>query len=372
MEIRPQPSRQGAVLPLIAITLPMILILAAFVVNLAYIELSQTEIQIAVDLSSRATGRTLIESRDTSQAIAKGQEIAELNDVAGSPMLLANSDFEFGISIRSATEDKFDFTPSASQINAVRITAQRTEGSRGGAIGLLFPSFLSRNQFGVNAVATSTQILMDISIVIDRSGSMAYADNENSNTFANPAAAPPGWNFGDEVPSPSRWRDAENAVRFFLNNLQNTPQQEFVSLVTYGDSATLDVPLTTNYTAINNGMVARSLRFPEARTNIGDGISVGNNSVRLDPLARGFATKVILVLTDGIHNRGTDPEQAARNAAGDDTTIFTITFSNEADQSRMRRVAEIGNGKHFHAASAAQLVQAFEEIAKSLPTLLVE
>lgn len=359
-------------LPFLAIMLPTLVILSAFILNLSYIELARTELQISADAASRAGGKILASTGDANLAIEKARELALLNSVAGEPLKLNDSDIEFGQATRSGTANRYEFNVSSNPFNAMRVNANRSSGSANGPIQMLIPNVLTTSEVSMAAVSTSTQVELDIAIVIDRSGSMAYADNEDSNTFDNPAAAPPGWIFGDQVPNPSRWIDAENAVVAFLNTLTDSPQEEMVSLVTYGDNPALDVPLTEFYSDITNGMSARGSSFAEGLTNIGGGIEVGNTSLQSDPNNRGFATKVILVLTDGIHNTGTSPEVAARAAIQDDVTIFTVTFSTEANQSRMRNVAQIGKGKHFHANSAAELTQAFEEIAQSLPTLIIE
>jgi hypothetical protein len=82
--------------------------------------------------------------------------------------------------------------------------------------------------------------------------------------------------------------------------------------------------------------------------------------------------KVIVVLTDGIHNIGYHPVGAAYDATDQGVMIFSITFSAEADQWLMQKVASIGGGTHFHANSPADLSTAFSEIAKRLPTLLTK
>lgn len=56
--------RRGVVVPLVAVILPVIMILAAFAVNLSYIELTRTELRIAADAATRAAGRTLIDTND--------------------------------------------------------------------------------------------------------------------------------------------------------------------------------------------------------------------------------------------------------------------------------------------------------------------
>ncbi len=71
-----------------------------------------------------------------------------------------------------------------------------------------------------------------------------------------------------------------------------------------------------------------------------------------------------------IHNTGTDPIYAATLAAKENIIIYTVTFSNEADMATMQEIASIGTGKHIHAVTGADLMRAFQEIAKSLPTLI--
>ena len=49
-----------------------------------------------------------------------------------------------------------------------------------------------------------------------------------------------------------------------------------------------------------------------------------------------------------------------------------MTFGEGADEELMEEVALIGGGKHYHAASGAELVAIFEEIANNLPTILTQ
>jgi hypothetical protein len=54
-------------------------------------------------------------------------------------------------------------------------------------------------------------------------------------------------------------------------------------------------------------------------------------------------------------------------------TVHTITFSRDANQSLMRRVAQATQGGlHFHADDAADLSDVFREIAKNLAVVLIE
>jgi len=335
-------------------------------------ELTRVELRIAADSAARAGGRTYAQTGDQSIAKIVARDAAARNAVSGTPLALADSDFDFGVSSRPDSASRYAFDQSNPNFNSLRLTARRTAGSPDGPVRLLLPNLLGLSQFEPLQSATSTQVELDIAIVVDRSGSMAYADNENSNTFSNPAAAPAGWNFGDVVPQPSRWDDTAAAVTAFLNVLDQTPQAEGVSLTTYGDNATVDVDLTTSYIDILRGMDFYTQSFPEGLTNVGSGIDLGLSTLERGPGARPWASRVIVVLTDGIHNTGTNPNSAARRARDAGATVYTVTFSDEANQSRMETVADITSGQHFHAKSRQQLIEAFEEIAQGLPTLIVE
>ena len=85
-----------------------------------------------------------------------------------------------------------------------------------------------------------------------------------------------------------------------------------------------------------------------------------------------FVERTMIVMTDGKHNEGPEPSTVATRLAADRIQIHTITFGEGADKKRMRKVAEIGGGRHFHALSAAELVAAYREIALTLGTVITE
>lgn len=191
---------------------------------------------------------------------------------------------------------------------------------------------------------------------------MAYAPN----------SLPSGWSWGNPAPTGSRWRDAVAAVDVFINELGSSPGTELLSLSTYSSLALTNTSLTSNYASVSAAMGVYTASFPTGATNIGGGIAEGTAALTSSPNQRPGAAKVLIVMTDGIHNTGLDPLIAAQAAANAGVMIFTVTFSSEADQGRMQQVATMGNGRHFHAPSPAQLSAVFAEIAFSLPTLLTQ
>ncbi|MCU0713948.1 MAG: VWA domain-containing protein [Pirellula sp.] len=365
---RLQRLRRGAVVPLFAIMLPVLIILSAFAINFAYFELSRTQMFISSDAASRAAGREFMITNDRELAKAKGREAANRNPIAGKPLQLADSDFVFGSATRNSLENRYNFQAGGSRPNAVEVTARRTSDSLDGPLPMLIPSpFTGIVQS--HQTSRANQIEVDISLVIDRSGSMAYADNEPAVFPPLPAAAPPNWFFDGPAPTPSRWRDAVRAVDMFIAELESSPMQELVSLTTYSTDAELDVPLTDQYQQIRNALDGYTQFFTSGKTNIGGGIDGGRNGLS-SPAARPFAAKVMIVLTDGIDTMGSNPIQAAKDANNDEIMIFSITFAQEADQNTMRQVASEGQGKHYHAASGTSLAAIFRDIARQLPILL--
>src|SRR5215471_19934173 len=90
--------RQGAMLVLIAVCLPLCIIMAGFAINVAWMQLVRTELRTATDSAARAGAKELSLSQSIDTARARAKDAASRNKVAGAPLKLADSDIEFGIS----------------------------------------------------------------------------------------------------------------------------------------------------------------------------------------------------------------------------------------------------------------------------------
>ena len=170
----------------------------------------------------------------------------------------------------------------------------------------------------------------------------------------------------------SATRRLPKAVQVFTDELAASPSDELAAVATYADSGQIELLLTANYANVNNSLVPYTNALCSGSTNIGGGINAGVAALANSSNARPGAVKVLIVMTDGIHNTGTDPLVAAKKAAKQGIMIFTVTFADEADQTKMKAVAKIGQGEHFHAKTGAELEDVFLEIARRLPTLLTE
>ncbi len=363
-------KRRGAVLVLLALFLPVCLILCAFALNIAYLELNRTELQISTDAAARAGGRDLIVSQSTATATARAQSLAKLNPVAGQPLLLQASDLTFGSATRPALTSRYAFTAGGASYNALQVIGHRDAGSQGGQLTLLMPQFSSSKQFGAKQIAQSTEGDIDIALVVDRSGSMAYSAKEITDPLPGaPAAAPKNWTWGMLVPPKARWLDLVAGVTVFISELNNSGGREMLALVSYNNQTQIDCPISTSYAGILPALNVYTSNFSSGSTATGDGITQGVNALA-NANARSWASKVMVVMTDGLTNTGSDPIVAAKQAAAKNILIFTITYSDEADQTAMAQVAAIGSGKHYHANNSADLNAVFQDIVKQMPVLL--
>ena len=408
-------SRTGAITVLMALLLPVLVIISAFAINIAFLQLTRTELMVATDAAARAGGRAISNFQNIDDAIIAAQNTASLNTVNGIPLQLngqeAASDIEFGDAEPSQNSGRFAFEKvaraeiysGAQKAAAIRINGRMTSNSLSGPVISYFPTFGTMlDQYNMNQQAVAMQVDRDIAMILDRSGSMDehpgwdwpngfepftfepvfaafqagllsfdgiffyYNSGQNSETLQD-------WiwtNFlglGEEPKRP--WEELVEAVDVFLDILEDTDQDEKVSVASYASSASLDIRLQHDYAVVSSTIAALN---PSGFTAIGEGMNAGIPSL-LDSFARPFAAKTLLVMTDGVHNRGVSPTSAATNIVTQyDVTIHTITFGEFADQGLMGQVADIGGGEHFHAADGDELQDAFEEIANNLPTIVTQ
>jgi Mg-chelatase subunit ChlD len=368
----PPVTRRGAMLVLIAVCLPLCIIMAAFAVDVAWMQLVRTELRTATDAAARAGAKELSLSQSVPAARDRAKQAARRNKVAGEPLQLRNNDIQIGASTQPNSTSRFKFSSGGARPNAVRVTGRRTQGSAAGPVDLLFAGVLGVREFEPQHVATSTQLDRDICLVVDRSGSMMYSLTGNDK---------PGGDCKPPHPTKSRWGNLRIAVEAFLNELDQTRQQELCGLVSYSSDATacghtykiseINSELTNPYTVIRQAIGQKSALPVEGRTAISAGIDDGIK-VLTGPKSRPFALRTMVLMTDGIHNTGPEPVLSARVAAENNIVIHTVTFSVDADIRRMQDVAAATGGEHFHADDQRELVEIFRRIAATLPVMLTE
>lgn len=388
------PSRRGAILTLFAILLPILLVIAGFSLYIANAQLVRTELRTATDFSARAAAKQMSLQQSEGAAIAGALDAASRNTIMGSPFELSASDVQVGQSRQlGGANSRFVFSADGNRKNSVRITGH-SFGNRG--MTQFFAGLTNIQEREFVLPATATNLDRDLCLVIDRSGSMTQPVDSRANGTLEPCGP---------LSSQSRFAALSRAVDAFIDELNATPQQEQVCLVSY--SSRVNIPCFCCPTSSDpcprvrarcRGRLRYRIRFNESTihsqlsrntgqltgpigsmlargiggaTAIGSGLRSGIQAVEGNG-ARPFAFPTIVLMTDGNHNLGTDPRVVAETAADKEIVVHTLTFGAGADQGRMREVANLTGGKHIHADSEGDLAEAFREIARTLPVLLTD
>ncbi len=199
---------------------------------------------------------------------------------------------------------------------------------------------------------------VDIIVALDRSGSMAAEDFAPRN----------------------RLFVAKNVVGKFIEGLQ----YDRVGLVVFAARALTRCPLTLDYGVVRSVLDHVQLAAPaEDGTAIGNALAACLNRLR----ASEAKSKVVILVTDGINNRGeVQPLDAAEMARALGVKIYTVGVGSqgtarvpvqdphygtvyvdmpvEIDEASLKRIAERTGGLYYRATDRLSLQKIFDEIAK--------
>lgn len=167
--------RRGAIVVLAAFFLVVMVGMIAFALDIGYLGLAKTQLQVVADSAALAAAGSSNQTTDDTIAIA--QQFADANHVAGRAAQLDASDVQFG----AWDETTRVFTPSTGLATAVKVTV-RTDSANGGATPLFFGRIFGVSSVNQQASAVATVNPRDIAFVVDLSGSM------NDDTDPNEAA----------------------------------------------------------------------------------------------------------------------------------------------------------------------------------------
>lgn len=377
-------KRSGSITVLFLLMLIAVIAVGAMAVDLALVEAARTDMRITADLASRAATVEYIETESVDAAIDRAQELAAINKVAGANLTLGDADIVPGNSARQSN-DKYVFSAGGTPINSFRVNARLENGSSSGSLNTLFSKVHNRSTVELAQSATATETYLDVVLVLDRSGSMAF--DHTGVAWSYPTGGP--WYINYYLPpkNNSRWDSLENAISVFLTEMDLKEKKEHVALVTYSSSVTywsshfsqyfsatevsVDEDFTQTYSNVMNAVLDIGSEPVIGGTAISSGIDEAvdllNNSPR-----NAYSEKVIILLTDGVWNTGYDPSTAAAAAANDDIVIHTVSFGSGAGQTEMQEVADATGGTAYDAPGDDELEDAFREIARSIGISLTE
>lgn len=184
---------------------------------------------------------------------------------------------------------------------------------------------------------------IDIAIVLDLSESMA----------------------SDDI-----YPDRLSAAKLVIDDFIARRPNDRIALVGFGSSASTIAPLTLDHHVLRSLIARLSLQVIDGRsTAIGAGLGVGLN--RLEDSEA--ASKIIVLLTDGMHNAdGIDPDSAAQEAAERGIVVYTIlmgrhdTANGSVNPQQLERIAGATQGYAYLATDVTTLQTSFQDLLDKL------
>lgn len=186
----------------------------------------------------------------------------------------------------------------------------------------------STAQTGTDEFAQCPREPVEVGLVIDRSGSMT----------------------GDKIDA------ARNGSTRLVENLTGIDQS---GLVSYSSSATLDKSLSFDHAATISAIEGLTAG---GSTATGDAIDLSHDDI-VDNRRSGVRD-VMIVLTDGFTNTGSDPVVQAAQAKDDGIEVFAIGLGSSINESELREIASDPVEDHFyHPLTTGELIEVFEDLA---------
>lgn len=371
-------ERKGSVTIIFLLLLAAVIAVGAMAVDFALIESARTDLRVSCDLASRAAMVDYIANESLTSARATAKSVAEQNGVIMSEFKLGDSDIIPGNSAPDVN-NRYVFTANALPYNSFKVDGVLNADSRAGSLPLMFSGVHKRSSVDLQETATATETHLDIVLVLDRSGSMAFDHSGTDWQYPDGQS----WTINYYTPpmADSRWESLEDAIGVFLEEMDLKTKKEHVGLVTYSSTVTYyssyydeyfsavevstDEDFTTDYTTINDAVADIGSEAVIGGTAISSGIESAITLMNSSPRA-GFAEKIIVLFTDGQWNTGYDPVVAAQTAQQNGIKIHTVSFGSNAGSEVMADVAAATGGLAFDAPGSEELSQSFREIARSI------
>ena len=179
---------------------------------------------------------------------------------------------------------------------------------------------------------------------------------------------------------PNRLEAAKDVALKFIEGRKN----DRIALVEFAGEAFTQTPLTIDHNVLNRQLSAMRIGLLEDGTAIGDGLATAINRIKESKAV----SKVIILLTDGVNNRGSiDPETAAELAAEYGIRLYTIGVGSrgdvlfhdeygrpfharaDLDETLLTHMAEATDGGHYYRATDKHtLSDIFDQIDKAEKT----
>ncbi|HPY83101.1 MAG TPA: VWA domain-containing protein [Bacteroidales bacterium] len=205
----------------------------------------------------------------------------------------------------------------------------------------------------IDTFADSTSYGVDIVLALDISGSMLARDLK-----------------------PDRIEASKDIAARFINSRP----QDRIGLVIFSGESFTQCPLTTDHTTLVNLLDEVKTGMIEDGTAIGMGIALAVSRLR----ESSAISKVVILLTDGVNNRGDiDPTTASELAKNEGIRLYTIGVGSrgkapypvqtpfgtqiqyvdsDIDEVSLRKIADVTGGKYYRATNNQEMLDIYKEI----------
>jgi Ca-activated chloride channel family protein len=170
--------------------------------------------------------------------------------------------------------------------------------------------------------------------------------------------------------------DRLTAAKFVIDDFIARRPNDRIALVAFGSEASTVAPLTLDHGVLRNLVNQIRLGVVDGNlTAIGAGLGVA-----LNRLEQSTATsKVIVLLTDGVHNAdGVDPDSVAQEAAERGVIIYTVLMGQRSlgdtsiDAGQLERLASATGGYAYLAEDVDELRTSFQDLLDKLEKSEIE
>ena len=179
----------------------------------------------------------------------------------------------------------------------------------------------------------------------------------------------------DDFSTATKRMDRLDAAKSVLAQFIQARPDDRLGIVAFAAMPYTIAPLTTDHAWLMLQMDRLQTGMLEDATAIGDAIASGVNRLR-DSKAK---SKIVILLTDGIHNAGRlTPPDAAQAAAALGIKVYTVGAGsdqprasgifgfvqggNEIDEATLKKIAEITKAKYFRATDLKSLEETYKAI----------
>lgn len=165
---------------------------------------------------------------------------------------------------------------------------------------------------------------------------------------------------------PTRAAAARAAARAFVDE---TPSGTKIGIISFSGAAGIVQPLSSDHRQVDAAL--EQIPMPNGATAIGDALQLAAQN--LPPAGH----RVVILITDGVNNAGTDPMQVAQWLGAHHIPVYTIGIGTAAgglipgtneeatiDEDALRGYAQVSGGAYARAENATQLHDALARLGR--------